>query len=144
MIVYGTNVVRELINSNTRINKIIYSTNRADVSELVALAERKGIKTERNTDKTENGQGIMADIPNFKYCEISDILNFANNKNQVPFILVLDGIQDPHNLGALIRTAECAGVHGIIIPTNRATDITDTVYKTSAGASYIQLAGKHF
>lgn len=134
MIVYGTNVVRELINSNTRINKIIYSVNRADVIELVNIAQQKGIKTEQDKDKTENSQGIMADIPNFKYCEIADILNFANSKNQPPFILVLDGIQDPHNLGALIRTAECAGVHGIIIPANRATDITDTVYKTSAGA----------
>lgn len=134
MIVYGTNVVRELLNSSTRIFKIIYSAKRPDIEELLTLAKSKGIKTEFETDKTQNSQGIMAEIPAFNYCEVEDILNFAKSKNQPPFIVVLDGIQDPHNLGAIIRTAECAGVHGIIIPANRATDITDTVYKTSAGA----------
>ena len=73
-------------------------------------------------------------VPNFKYCDVEDILFVAEQKNEKPFIVILDGITDPHNLGAIIRTCECAGVHGVIIPENRACEVNDTVYKTSAGA----------
>ena len=70
----------------------------------------------------------------YKYCEVKDILLAAERKGEKPFIVILDGITDPHNLGAIIRTCECAGVHGIIIPENRACEVNNTVYKTSAGA----------
>jgi len=79
-------------------------------------------------------QGVVAYIPEFKYCDVDDIMLKAERKGEKPFIVILDGITDPHNLGAIIRTCECAGVHGVIIPQNRACEVTDTVYKTSAGA----------
>ena len=76
----------------------------------------------------------MAFISKFKYCEIDALFLEAERKNQKPFIVILDGIADPHNLGAIIRTCECAGVHGVIIPENRACEVNETVYRTSAGA----------
>ena len=69
--------------------------------------------------QTENYQGVIAIVPPFEYCDIEDILDYAKTKNEPPFILILDGIEDTHNLGAIIRTAETAGVHGIIIPKRR-------------------------
>ncbi len=135
MIVEGINVVKELLNSNTKINKIRYCGNRLDILSLIEKAKNKGIKTEQVFDKLNMPtQNIEAEIQGYKFCEIDDILLKAKQQNQKPFILILDGIEDPHNMGALVRTAECAGVHGIIIPSNRATDITSTVYKTSSGA----------
>ena len=84
--------------------------------------------------KTENHQGVIAIVPPFNYCEVDDILNFAKAKKEALFILILDGIEDPHNLGSIIRTAETAGVHGIIIPKRRACNVNSTVYKISSGA----------
>ena len=79
-------------------------------------------------------QGIVAYIPDFKYCDVEKIMFHAERKGEKPFIVILDGIVDPHNLGAIIRTCECAGVHGVIIPQNRACEVNETVYRTSAGA----------
>ncbi len=143
MIVEGINVVRELLNSNTKINKIKYYGNRLDVLNLVEEAKQKGVKVEEEKTKLDMpSQSIIADIDNYKYCQVEDILALAQSKNEPAFILVLDGIEDPHNIGALVRTAECAGVHGIIIPSNRAGEITNTVYKTSAGAVSHMLIAK--
>lgn len=66
--------------------------------------------------QTDNNQGVIAIVPPFDYCDVEDILQDAKNKNEDPFVVILDGIEDPHNLGSIIRTAETAGVHGIIIP----------------------------
>ena len=89
----------------------------------------------------ENHQGVVAVVPPFNYCEIEDILDIAKEKGEDPFILVLDGIEDPHNLGSIIRTAETAGVHGIIIPKRRTVSVNATVAKTSAGATaYVKVA----
>lgn len=82
----------------------------------------------------QNYQGVIAIVPPYEYCEIEDILEAANDKNEDPFVLVLDGIEDPHNLGSIIRTAETAGVHGVIIPKRRAALVNSTVNKVSAGA----------
>ena len=84
--------------------------------------------------QTPNYQGVIAIVPPFEYCEIEDILEDAKNKNEDPFVLILDGIEDPHNLGSIIRTAETAGVHGVIIPKRRAASVNSTVSKVSAGA----------
>jgi 23S rRNA (guanosine2251-2'-O)-methyltransferase len=80
-------------------------------------------------------QGIIAITDSYRYAEIEEILAIAQQKNEPPFLLVLDEIEDPHNLGALIRSAECAGVHGVIIPLHNAASVNSTVVKTSAGAT---------
>jgi 23S rRNA (guanosine2251-2'-O)-methyltransferase len=86
-------------------------------------------------------QGIIAVTGEYEYVEVDDILNHAKSLQQPPFVLVLDEIEDPHNLGALIRTAECAGLHGVIIPRHHAAGVNSTVMKTSAGAaSHIRIA----
>lgn len=91
--------------------------------------------------QTPNHQGVIAIVPPFEYCEIEDILENAKIKNEDPFVLILDGIEDPHNLGSIIRTAETAGVHGIIIPKRRAASVNSTVSKVSAGAvEHIKIA----
>lgn len=141
MIVEGINVVRELIKADKRIDKVIVEkSENKDLVKLTDMARSKGIKVEivdkQTIERINKGktQGILAFIPNFKYSDVEDILFVAEQKNEKPFIVILDGITDPHNLGAIIRTCECAGVHGVIIPENRACEVNDTVYKTSAGA----------
>ena len=84
--------------------------------------------------ETKNHQGVIAVVPPFDYCEVEDILEEARKKQEDPFVILLDGIEDPHNLGSIIRTAETAGVHGVIIPKRRAVGVNATVAKTSAGA----------
>ena len=84
--------------------------------------------------ETHNHQGVIATVPPFNYCDVQDILDYANSKNEKAFVLILDGIEDVHNLGSIIRTVETAGVHGIIIPKRRAASVNATVSKTSAGA----------
>lgn len=89
----------------------------------------------------KNYQGVIAFVPPFSYCEIEDILEYAKEKNEEPFVLILDGIEDPHNLGAIIRTAETAGMHGIIIPKRRSASVNSTVSKVSSGAGeYMKIA----
>ncbi len=149
MIVDGINVVNELLNSSARIDKIIVekSENR-DILSIVERATRRGIRVEtlskQDVERIAKGknQGVLAFVPNFKYCDIDDILDHAEENGKPAFIVILDGIEDPHNLGAIIRTCECAGVDGVIIPENRACDITDTVYRTSAGAVSHMLVAK--
>ena len=84
--------------------------------------------------QTKKHQGIIALVPEHDYAEVSDILKRAEEKGEKPFIVILDNITDPHNLGAVIRTAECAGAHGVIIPKRRSVGLTAVVGKTSAGA----------
>lgn len=141
--VEGRNSVIELLESGRDINKIfvLEGERYGSINKIIAMAkERKIIVTEISKQKlsqmsqTENNQGVIAIVPPFDYCEVEDILEEAKNKNENPFILVLDGIEDPHNLGSIIRTAETAGVHGIIIPKRRAASVNSTVNKVSAGA----------
>ena len=141
MIVEGINVVRELIKADKRMDKVIVEkSENKELVKLTDMARSKGIRVEivdkQTLERINKGktQGILAFIPNFKYSDVDDILFVAEQKNEKPFIVILDGITDPHNLGAIIRTCECAGVHGVIIPENRACEVNDTVYKTSAGA----------
>ena len=88
-----------------------------------------------------NHQGVVAIVPPFEYCDIYDILDYAKAKDEDPFIVILDGIEDPHNLGAIIRTCETAGVHGVIIPKRRSASVNSTVVKVSEGATtYVKIA----
>lgn len=139
MIISGKNSVTEALNGNTSINKIQIIKNGRGFEQIVELALAKKVRFEfvdksiLDRQSTQN-QGVVADVIDFEYCEVSDILEHAQKLQQSPFILILDGIEDPHNFGAIIRSAECAGVHGIIISKHRAVPVNETVVKTSAGA----------
>ena len=139
----GRNSVLELLESDRDINKIYVSRGEkhGSINKILAIAKEKRIvtvevdKSKLDTmSQTENHQGVIAIVPPFEYCEVEDILNNAKQKGEQEFILILDGIEDPHNLGSIIRTAETAGVHGIIIPKRRAASVNSTVNKVSAGA----------
>lgn len=136
--------------SDRDINKIFVSDGEkhGSINKIIALAKEKKViinevsKAKLNQmSQTENNQGVIAIVPPFNYCEIEDILDLAKKRDENPFILILDGIEDPHNLGSIIRTAETAGVHGIIIPKRRAANVNSTVAKVSAGAvEYMKIA----
>ena len=141
--VEGRNSVLELLETGKDINKIYVQSGEkhGSINKIIAIAkDRKIIVVEKDKRKmdemaqTENYQGVIAQVPPFEYCEVEDILDYAKQKNEEPFVLILDQIEDPHNLGSIIRTAETAGVHGIIIPKRRAAQVNSTVNKTSAGA----------
>lgn len=141
--VEGRNAVLELLESGKDINKIYLEKGekQGSINKIIAKAnERKILITEIDKQKfrqmvqTPNAQGVIAIVPPFDYCEVYDIIALAKEKEEDPFIVILDGIEDPHNLGSIIRTAETAGVHGIIIPKRRAASVNSTVAKVSAGA----------
>ena len=141
--VEGRNSVLELLESNKDINKIFVERGEkhGSINKILAIAREKKIvivekdkKQMQQMAQTENFQGVIAIVPPVQYCEIEDILEEAKQRNEDLFILILDGIEDPHNLGSIIRTAETAGVHGIIIPKRRAASVNSTVNKVSAGA----------
>lgn len=141
--VEGRNSVLELLESGKDVNKIFIEAGEkhGSINKIIAIAkERKIIIVEVEKAKlmqltqTLNHQGVIAIVPPFDYCEVEDIIQEAKQKKEDPFILILDGVEDPHNLGSIIRTAETAGVHGIIIPKRRAASVNSTVNKVSAGA----------
>ena len=146
----GRNSVLELLESGKDINKIFITKGErhGSINKIIAKAkERKIIIVEKDKKQineiaqTQNHQGVIAIVPPFEYCQIEDILEEAKNRNEDPFILILDGIEDPHNLGSIIRTAETAGIHGIIIPKRRAAFVNSTVNKVSSGAvEYMKIA----
>lgn len=127
--VEGRNSVLELLESGKDINKIFISRGdrQGSINKIIGKArDNKVVIVEVDKKKldemsqTGNHQGIIAIVPPFEYCDVNDILEVAKERKEDPFIVILDGIEDPHNLGAIIRTAETAGVHGIIIPKRRA------------------------
>ena len=142
-LIIGRNAVIEALKSDRTIECVYVSKGDLEGSIKVALglAKDRGVvikesdrrKLDTMCDRL-NHQGIVARVPPFKYCEVNDILEDAKRKEQQPFIVILDEIEDPHNLGSIIRTAELCGVHGIIIPKRRNVGVTSTVYKCSAGA----------
>ena len=141
--VEGRNSVIELLESGKDINKIFIEKGEkhGSIFKIIAMAKEKRVitveKDKRQMEEmaqNKNYQGVIALVPPFEYCEIEDILDKAKEKGEDPFVLILDGIEDPHNLGSIIRTAETAGVHGVIIPKRRAVGVNSTVAKVSAGA----------
>lgn len=141
MKIEGKNAVREAILTGKTIEKIMIQ-NGADCKELYELAKERGHKVQFANKQvldelsvTKKHQGIIAFSTDFVYSSLDDILNLAKKKNEDAFILLLDGVEDPHNLGSVLRVAECAGVHGVVIPKDRAVGVNETVVKVSAGAS---------
>ena len=146
----GRNAVIELLESGKNINKLYVTKGEkyGSINKIISMAKERKIviveKEKKQMDKmaqAQNYQGVIAIVPPFEYSEIEDILEFAKEKNEEPFVLILDGIEDTHNLGAIIRTAETAGVHGIIIPKRRAASVNSTVSKVACGAvQYMRIA----
>lgn len=139
----GRNAVMEAFRAGRCVDKLYLLDGCQDGPVRSILREAKKRETfiqfiskERLNQMSETGnhQGVIAQIAAYEYAEVEDILKKAEEKNEDPFIFILDNIEDPHNLGAIIRTANLAGAHGVIIPKRRAAGLTATVAKTSAGA----------
>ncbi|MDR1548490.1 MAG: 23S rRNA (guanosine(2251)-2'-O)-methyltransferase RlmB [Hungatella sp.] len=139
----GRNAVLEAFRSGKTIDKLYVQKGVQDgpVQSIVREAKKKDtiinfVERERLDQMSEEGhhQGVIAHTAAYEYAEVEDLLKAAEEKGEPPFLFLLDGIEDPHNLGAIIRTANLAGAHGVIIPKRRAVGLTATVAKTSAGA----------
>ena len=136
--------------SGRDINKIFIQSGEkhGSINKIIAMAREKKViikEIDKNKMKqmaqTDNYQGVIAIVPPFEYCDVDDILSEAKSRKEEPFVVILDGIEDVHNLGSIIRTAETAGVHGIIIPKRRAASVNSIVSKVSAGAvEYMKIA----
>lgn len=142
-VIEGRNVVLEALRSGQTIDKIFVLDGCMDgpVRTIVRDAKKQNIlinfvKKERLDQMSETGkhQGVIAYIAAYDYATVDDIMNLAKEKGEDPFVILLDEIEDPHNLGAIIRTANQAGAHGVIIPKHRAAGLTATVARASAGA----------
>ena len=142
-LIIGRNAVMEVLKSDRTVEALYISNGSMEgsIKAIINMAKDKGIVL-KDVDRKKldfmsggtNHQGVIAQVTPYKYYEIADMLNLAKKRNEDPFIVILDEIEDPHNLGSIIRTAELCGVHGIIIPKRRNVGITSTVYKCSVGA----------
>ncbi|HJA62835.1 MAG TPA: 23S rRNA (guanosine(2251)-2'-O)-methyltransferase RlmB [Candidatus Intestinimonas stercoravium] len=149
-VIEGRNAVIEALRAGTAIDKIYLAKGETDAAlgHIASTARGKGIVVvecdRRKLDgmsRTHSHQGVIAIAAVREYATVEDILNAAREKGEPPLVVVCDELSDPHNLGAVIRTAECAGAHGVIIPKRRSAGLTAVVAKTSAGAvSYLPVA----
>ena len=149
-LVEGRNAVIELLKSNKTIEQLFIANGKMEgsINKILGLAKDKGVIVKEVDRKkldlmseTKAHQGVIAQITPFKYSTVDEILNYAKQKDEDPFIVILDELEDPHNLGSIVRTAELCGVHGIIIPKRRNVGVTATVYKASVGAiEYVKIA----
>lgn len=142
-IIEGRNGVIEALKSDRTIEQILIAKGdlSGSINLIIALAKEKKIVIKEVERKrldimslTGAHQGVIAKVTPYKYCEVQDILDYAAQKGETPSIVILDEIEDPHNLGAIIRTAEVCGIHGIVIPKRRNVGMTPVVYKAAAGA----------
>ncbi|NDO46245.1 23S rRNA (guanosine(2251)-2'-O)-methyltransferase RlmB [Clostridium sp. MD294] len=139
----GRNAILEALRNGRDMEKLLVIKGSAEgtIKRIIAQASKKGVVIQEvsrqkldELSQTKNHQGVIAIVSAHNYATIEDILENAKSKAEPPFVVVLDGITDPHNLGAIIRSAECAGAHGVIIPKHRSVGLNATVGKTSAGA----------
>ena len=151
MKIYGRNAIEEALKSGATIDRLLVRNGMRDAhgNRIVNEARDRGIRVifrdaaalDRECPKGANHQGFVAEVTDFKYSDLDDILALAEERGEPPFIVLLDGVEDPHNLGAIIRVAECAGGHGIVIPKHRSVSVNDTVVKVSSGAAqYMRVA----
>jgi 23S rRNA (guanosine2251-2'-O)-methyltransferase len=150
-VVIGRNAVKELLSGGRDVDKLYITSGEREgsINQLLGIAAERGIPiTECDRSRLDTiakggrHQGIIAIAAERNYASIDEILEYASSKGEPPFVVVCDGVEDPHNLGAIIRSAECAGAHGIIIPKRRAVGLTATVAKSSAGALEHMLVAK--
>ncbi|MCL2539903.1 MAG: 23S rRNA (guanosine(2251)-2'-O)-methyltransferase RlmB [Firmicutes bacterium] len=150
MKIEGKNAVYENLAAGKAVYKIYLSkaANQAQYKDILDLARKANVKVEllerQELDKislTKNNQGVLAEMQDFVYSSVEDILAVAGVRNEPAFVVALDGVEDPHNLGSIIRVCDCSGVHGIIIPKHNACPVNETVAKVSAGAiSHVKIA----
>jgi 23S rRNA (guanosine2251-2'-O)-methyltransferase len=142
-LIYGRNPVLAYLQSEQTVDQILFHAQirKNDwFKNITKLARQQKVRYSfvpkdklNSLTGPANHQGVVAFVSPVSYCSVEDILHFARQKNEPPFIVVLDGLQDPHNFGAIIRTSVAAGVHGIVIPKHGSVSVTNTVVKTSAG-----------
>lgn len=141
--VVGRNPVLELLKAEKEIDKIyvLKGDTKGSIKKIIAKAKDRRIVVQEvdkeRLEKVSNGenhQGVAALVTGFKYSSLDDVVDEARRLDEDPFIVILDEIEDPQNLGAIIRTCECAGVHGVVIPKRRSARVNQSVYKASAGA----------
>lgn len=141
--VAGRNAVMEALKGSRSVNKLMIANGSTEgsIKEIIAVAKEKGVNIQywdrSKLDSIARGirhQGVLAQVAPVQYAELEDILQVAQDRNEPPFIVLLDELEDPHNLGAILRTADAAGVHGVLIPKHRSCPLSATVAKTSAGA----------
>lgn len=144
MKIEGRNAVSEALKAGSTIDRLLVEKGLKDVGaqKIIDEAKSRGVKIffrdKQALDResvTKRHQGFIAEITDYKYSELEEILQEAEKKGEPPFLVILDGVEDPHNLGSILRVAECAGVHGVIIPRHRSVSVNETVIKVSAGAS---------
>lgn len=142
-LIIGRNAVMEVVKGNRTVEALYISKGHMEgsINAIIKMAKEKKLVIKevdrKKLDVMSGGaahQGVIARVTPFVYSSVSDILDFAREKGEDPFIVVLDELEDPHNLGSIVRTAELCGVHGIIIPKRRNVGVTSTVYKLSVGA----------
>lgn len=141
-LIVGKNPVIEALKSGRSVNKVMISeginhkTQRQleQASKAAGTIVQKVPKNKLDQLTEDNHQGVAAYVAAYQYASLDDLLNRANERNEAPFLIILDGLEDPHNLGSIMRTADATGAHGIIIPKRRSVGLTATVAKTSAGA----------
>ena len=141
--VFGRHAVVEALQTPDRVNRVFIQegTSGRDAAKVIELAREKGIQVQtvpktKIEDLVGNTvhQGLVASIAAYEYADLEDVFKKAEEKGEDPFIVILDGVEDPHNLGSILRTADATGVHGIIIPKRRSASLTATVAKASTGA----------
>ncbi len=148
--VAGRNSVMEALKSGRAINKLLIAKGekQGSIRDIIGLAREKGLIVQEvdaaKLDQLSEGirhQGVVAMVPPVEYAEMEDILEKAADSGEAPFIVLLDELEDPHNVGAILRTADAAGVHGVLMPKRRSCPLSGTVAKTSAGAvEYVPVA----
>lgn len=141
MIIEGKNAVSELLDGSNTIEKILIHRGTQN-NDLVTKIKRAGVMYQfvekaalDRLSKSKNHQGFIAFMTEYKYFDVKEIIDGAYARGNQPLLLILDGVEDPHNLGNIIRTAECMGVDGIILPKNRSVGVTETAIRVSAGAA---------
>ena len=146
----GRNAVLEALKSDREIEKLIVAKGaEGSIRKITGMAKDKKIPIQYREKAAldriagrNSHQSVIAQVSEYTYCTLDDILRRAEERGEDPFIMILDGLEDPHNLGAVMRTAECCGAHGIVIPKRRSAGITETVAKASAGAVEYMLCAR--
>ncbi len=146
--IIGRNSVRELLRSESQIEKILVAQGATEgsIKELIALAKQRKVRIQEvprakldelcsTFAEHSNHQGVLAQVPAFEYSQMEDVFARAQEREEPPFLVVLDSVQDPHNLGAVIRSAEALGAHGVVFGKHRSASLTAAVYKVACGAA---------